>query len=325
MIDLCPAMMSNSSIIVRREIMRKYFIISILILSVFVLNQSVSAQKLGFRFKLSGGYGNMGIGDPNALLDASQSFLVNVGAFLEDIYTLPTEINGEVKKISRSGAEFCGEAIITYGKFGLGLGLESLGSRSATSRLVLNYVVSPESPINSQIDGKFSILALTANLYAFFGQSPLEYYVFAGPGLFLGKATWDYLFQDDMVIFGGYFEDQSINITSSGFGVQGGLGIEYHFSPTLGFFAEGKARFCKLKDWNGDESWETTLGGPFTWSGKLWYYEFYDWLYGTNEWYGYADIFETGNSPSGDYARNGRAFEVDLTGFSLRAGICIRF
>ncbi len=305
--------------------MRRYFIVSALILSVFGLNQSVSAQQLDFRLKLSGGYGNTGIGDPNVLLDASRSFLTNIGALLEDAYGNPTELSGVVQKVSKGSAEFGAEAIVTHGKFGLGLGLESLGSRSVASELVLNDVEAPATLITSRIDGKFSILALTANLYAFFGQSPLEYYVFAGPGFFLGKATWDYLFQDDGVIFGGYFEDQSIDVTSSGFGVQGGLGIEYRFSPTLGFFAEGKVRACKLKDWSGDETWETTLGGPFTWSGKLWYYEFYDWLYGTNEWYGYADIFETGNSPSGEYARSARAFEVDLSGISIRVGVCIRF
>ena len=67
------------------------------------------------------------------------------------------------------------------------------------------------------------------------------------------------------------------------------------------------------------------MGGPFTWSGQLWYYEFYDWMYGTEGWYPYGDVFESGNSPSGEYARNARAFEVDLTGFSIRAGLRIRF
>jgi hypothetical protein len=294
-------------------------------LSVLLLTQYVSAQKLGFRFKLSGGYDAVGIGDPNALLEASRSFLVNIGRVQEDYYGDPTEVVGEINKAGKGGFGFGGEAIVTYSRFGFGLGWESLGSRSATSDLTLRLVDYPIDLVLSQIDGTFSVLAFTANFYYFFGESPIEYYVFAGPGLYIGKATWDYLFDDQRIVFGGYFEDQSIDVKDQGFGAQAGLGIDYELTPNIGLFAEGKVRFCKLKDWNGDEVWETTLGGPFTWSGKLWYYEFYDFLYGTDGWYPYADIFETGNEPSGDYARAGRAFEVDLTGFSLRAGIRFRF
>jgi hypothetical protein len=306
--------------------MKKHLCISIAVaLSILLLNQHVSAQKLGFRFKLSGGYDTFGIGDPNSLLEASRSFLVNIGRVQEDDYGDPTEVVGEINKAGKGGIGFGGEAIVTYSRFGFGLGLESLGSRSATSDLTLRLVDYPVDLVSSRIDGTFSVLALTANVYYFFGESPIEYYVFAGPGLYIGKASWDYLFDDQRIIYDGYFEDQSIDVRDQGFGAQAGLGVDYDLTPTIGLFAEGKVRFCKLKDWNGDEVWETTLGGPFTWSGKLWYYEFYDFLYGTDGWYPYADIFETGNEPSGAYARNGRAFEVDLTGFSLRVGMRIRF
>jgi hypothetical protein len=319
-------MISNERIIAKGENVRKRSII-IIAIAVFVLllNQGVSAQKLGFRFKLSGGYDTFGIGDPNALLDASRSFLVNIGTFQEDAYGDPTEVVGEINKARKGGIGFGGEAIVTYSRFGFGLGLESLGSRSATSDLTLRLVDYPIDLVFSQIDGKYSVLALDANFYYFFGKSPLEYYVFAGPGLYFGKATWDYLFDDQRIVFGGYFEDQSIDVKDTGFGAQAGFGVDYELTPTIGLFAEGKVRFCKLKDWSGDEVWETTLGGPLNWSGELWYYEFYDFLYGTNGWYPYADIFEAGNAPSGDYARNGRAFEVDLTGLSIRAGIRFRF
>jgi hypothetical protein len=306
--------------------MKKSFYISIaMILSVLSFNQPVSAQKPGFRFKLSGGYDTLGIGDPNALLEASRSFLVNIGTLQESAYGDPTEVVGEIKKAGKGGIGLGGEAIVTYSRFGFGLGLESLGSRSATSDLTLRLVDYPIDLVLSQIDGNFNVLALTANFYYFLGESPLEYYVFAGPGLYIGKATWDYLFDDQRIVYGGYFEDQSIHVKDRGFGAQAGLGIDYMLTPTIGLFAEGTVRFCKLKDWRGEEVWETTLGGPFDWSGKLWYYEFYDWLYGTDGWYPYADIFETGHEPSGEYARNGRAFEIDLTGFSLRMGIQVRF
>jgi hypothetical protein len=165
-------------------------------LCVFFLHQQAQAQKWGYRFKLSGGYDTLGIGDPNALLDASRSFLVNIGTFQEDAYGEPTEVVGEINKAGKGGIGFGGEAIVTYSRFGFGLGLESLGSRSAASDLTLRLVEYPIDLVFSQIDGRFSVLALTANFYYYFGKSPLEYYVFAGPGLYLGKATWDYLFDD---------------------------------------------------------------------------------------------------------------------------------
>ena len=306
---------------------RKRFVVVVgtIVFSLFFSSQYVFAQEIGFRFKLSGGFETLGIGDPNTLLDSSRSFLENIGRVEDEVFGNPTEVVGEMNKAGKAGIGLGGEAIITFSRFGFGLGLEHLGTRSVMSDTTLKLLDDPEELVLSRIDGQFSALALTANVYVFFGRSPLEFYAFTGPGLYFGKATWDYLFNDLRIIFGGYFEDQSIDAKAHGLGFQGGLGLDYELTPRVGFFAEGKVRACKLNDWTGDEVWETTLGGPFTWSGKLWFYEFYDFMYGTDGWYPYTDTFEEGNEPSGDYARNGRPFEIDLTGVSLRVGIIVRF
>lgn len=100
-------------------------------------------------------------------------------------------------------------------------------------------------------------------------------------------------------------------------GFQGGLGFEYMFSPKMGFFVEAAGRYAKLKNFeqvSGITNYSD--GSSDTVDGKL--YIVTDTI-GTTE----INMFTIEETPptEGDV----REPKFDLSGFSLQAGIRIRF
>ena len=101
-------------------------------------------------------------------------------------------------------------------------------------------------------------------------------------------------------------------------GFHGSLGLEYMLSPKLGFFVEAAGRYAKLKNFElVTGTTEGSGGDPETIEGKLYIYT--DTI-DTYEISGFT-IVETGDPVDPEY----REPKIDLSGFSLQAGIKIRF
>lgn len=291
---------------------------------IFFLAGPVQAQKMGFRFKFNGGYGTLNGGDANAIMDDSLRQLEDFEELFNYYYSgTATEISGDVKKFGK-GTEFGGEAILTFGSFGVGGGLDYI-TRSANTEL--SFTLPDYSGYNWDINhnGSLKALALMINFYAFLGKAPLNIYVYGGPGFYFGTATWDAKYVDN-VFYYDLTSEYHTEVTGTAIGFQGGLGVEFDLAKNFAIFLEGKGRFCKINNWSGDMTGDDAIWGDVDESGKLWYVEGYtlmSWLY-TDEYYAEGEISEDEPDGTDDY-QNVRPFEAILTGFSIRVGICIKF
>jgi len=107
----------------------------------------------------------------------------------------------------------------------------------------------------------------------------------------------------------------------SDLGFQGSLGFEYRFSPTMGFFLEAAGRYAKLKNFEtvANDS-EESGGATNTGEGMLYIieYNYTDLAYST---FSIEEVPPVDDPPEVTY----REPKIDLSGFSLQAGIRIRF
>jgi len=109
---------------------------------------------------------------------------------------------------------------------------------------------------------------------------------------------------------------------SGNLGFQGSLGIDYAFSQNMGFFIEAVARFARFKNFAAaTEISESYTGSPETDEGKI-YLETYT-VTGIGSW---SSFIVSADPPIDEppYTTY-REPKFDLSGFSLQAGIRIRF
>jgi len=104
-------------------------------------------------------------------------------------------------------------------------------------------------------------------------------------------------------------------------GFQGSLGFEYRLSRGMGFFVEALGRYARFKNFASvTGTTETSDGGSETTSGKL-YILTETFTDGTFSTFTIEETPPVDNPPSETF----REPKIDLSGFSLQAGIRIRF
>jgi len=107
---------------------------------------------------------------------------------------------------------------------------------------------------------------------------------------------------------------------SANIGFQGGLGLEYLFSPKMGFFVEAVGRYAKLKNFASVTARSQDSGiDPETTVGKLYIAE-YTYSKGSYSLFTIEETPPVDDPPNVTY----REPKIDLSGFSLQAGIRIR-
>lgn len=119
-----------------------------------------------------------------------------------------------------------------------------------------------------------------------------------------------------------YWQEMSLSGSrSSDIGFQGGLGVEYKFSPTMGFFVEAVGRYARFKTFDLVTT-ESVYSDGDTDSdeGKL-YIATYTGLAPDESF----SIFWVGEDPVDTEYETFAEPKIDLSGFSLQAGIRIRF
>jgi hypothetical protein len=115
----------------------------------------------------------------------------------------------------------------------------------------------------------------------------------------------------------------SLSASKSGnLGFQGSLGFEYMFSPKMGFFVEAVGRYAKFNNFASATGTNTdsTGGTPETTTGKIYIVTYTD-TEGTYSGFTIEDTTPVDNPPYVTY----REPKFDLSGFSVQAGIKIRF
>ncbi len=109
---------------------------------------------------------------------------------------------------------------------------------------------------------------------------------------------------------------------SDNLGFQGSLGLEYKLSPKMGFFIEAVGRYARFKNFDtATGTNRSSGGGTDTGEGKLYIEEMTSAGMGTWSWFTIEEVPPTPDPPDVTY----REPKIDLSGFSLQAGIRIRF
>lgn len=218
------------------------------------------------------------------------------------------------------------------------------------------YNYSFEDNYSSLPQPKLIVIPLTCDLYFFIpAGKKAAVFIKGGIGYYFGKlkyseaSTRDYKYQADYyesddTFLHSWIDNYSDNDTRTyeakckELGYQGGIGLDVKLSSLVSLVVEGNYRYVNFKDWsgNGSESlsWTeesgrsdlgtTTTGGneSDSWDGKIWHYELYDSTLNKQ----YKRIFLHEEAPAADgWIKNVRQAEINLNGFTLRAGVKITF
>lgn len=267
----------------------------------------------GFSLKLTGGYGTMAVGDFNTVVEDQDSLYNNIAS----LFGYPKD--GALKQLNY-GIELEVEIIMELpGNFGLGIGT-GYYQRSKDSEFSIEgrFYLYPERNISYK--PKFTAIPITLTFYYFFpSKSLVNLYMNGGVGYYFGKAI--FTIREDLEPFGGWFEwnEKRSEAKDQGFGLHGGVGLEFNVISKVAFFIEGNGIYCILKSWRGDVITEYSYKLSDEDSGTVWYYE---------EWRGerlYANFTTSEDRPALGRISNVRKFKWNLSGLSLRGGIRIRF
>lgn len=260
---------------------------------------------VGFGLKLSGGMGYLSVGDLNTGFQGENDYLGE----------LPGDIEGQYELL-HWGYDFGGEIIIyPIPELGIAVGAGYI-QVSKESLIKYSGFFFPDETL---VAPKISVIPITLGIYYSMPlASGVNLIVNGGAGYYLGQLSWD-------MDYSGFLSEykDTFKGTKGTIGFQGGLGFEFEFSPNVAFVLEGCGRYAKLKDIVGDfKRAGTGMMGPFEESGEytMWYYEF---LIGT-EYYPQTH-FDEEEPYDPPYFRNVRKAEIDLSGFSVRAGFKFRF
>jgi opacity protein-like surface antigen len=220
--------------------------------------------------------------------------------------------------------------------------------------------ISADISVSMESEYKLTAIPLTLSLYFFIPMgNAADFFITGGAGYYLGKIELNQTSQEDEKVqvdaydtAGGSLLHSSLEEYSSDgtetaeakcntIGYHGGAGFSINLSPNLSFVFEGGYRYVNFKKWEVDytydESWYEKWGEK--WGQSDWVYEEYSGTYsdsfeGGKIWF-YEDKTDLGTYDSitsseeepeeSDYIKNVRLAEINLTGFSITAGIKITF
>jgi len=285
---------------------RKSIILSIMMLTLFSLTGIGQAQKK-FSLKLTGGYGTMSAGDINEMLSSLDTILTDLlSGFTKE---------GSLEKI-KWGLDFDGELIVDLtDNIGIGLGVGYIQRKKDSETIFME----PLGTVTITGEPKITVIPIKLSAYYFYPiASRLNIFLNGGIGYYFGNITFGFG-SDVSAIEETFWTKNVIEAKDDGIGFHGGIGFEYNMAKNFAFFVEGAGRYTKLKNWEGDITITDSDGYTDKSSGTVWYYE--------TEFFGkyYPTIDVAKDKPTYPDIKNVRKFEGDLSGFSFRAGIRVKF
>jgi len=264
-----------------------------------------------FSIKLSGGMSYLAVGDVNEGVKGYFN-VIRDGSINPPGLSV---VEGEAKPI-HFGLDFEGDIIINFTpKIGIGFGAGYIqGAR--TSEITVRFLDGASGSTGSH-ELKVSAIPLRLGVFYTLSMNEMMNVVFnAGAGLYLGK----YSYNKRPVRTGECTINQTAN--ASGLGFHGGVGFEYELTPNIAFVLEGQGKYAKIGGFEGTIRYSCPYP-PFkrTEEGTLYYFEM---IGQTGKCYPWVEISKEKPS-SEDWIRNVREAKVDFSGFTLRAGIKIKF
>jgi opacity protein-like surface antigen len=293
---------------------RSSVFLSLAILCIFLLTTAGNTQDFlkKFSLKFSGGMGSTAGGDFNAVPDGMNS----ISGDLVPLLGLTKTGNLENPKW---GLDFEAELIFSLSRnFGVGIGVGYL-KRSKDSSLEM--ALDPLGRATINWEPEFSLIPITlSSYYSFPISSKMNTFLKAGIGYYFVKVSLRGREEYESFFGMSGWEEEEGEAKDNGVGFHGGLGFEYNMTGSIALYAEGMGRYLKIKDWQF-EGTTTYSSGVLESSGTVWYTE--ELLEPLGKYYPGLQILE--QKPFGPNYRNVRKAAIDLSGFSFRVGIRIRF
>jgi len=230
-----------------------------------------------FSLKFTGGYGTMATGDYNTFGEAKEAYLKDWVETFESMGFRFTK-EGEFNKLNL-GFEYEGEFILNlFGGFGIGVGAGYI-KRSNESEMRVYELGS----ISNFIKAEFSAVPVNLNAYYFFPiTSFVNIFINGGFSYYFGKMIIFREHYEEYPAF-SWWEKNESKIKDQSLGFHGGIGFEFNINSKFGFFIEGKGRYCILRGWKGNDTYEHSIGLKEENSGAMWFGEQAALMIG--EWY----------------------------------------
>ncbi|MFC2169240.1 SH3 domain-containing protein [Acidobacteriota bacterium] len=145
---------------------------------------------------------------------------------------------------------------------------------------------------------------------------PVSYfYIKSGIEFYFVRYVYFYRFQQEE-----FWQEWLGKAREQGFGILGGLGVEWPLFSSVSFVAEAIGRYSRIKGFRGKNNYKESTGSTSVEEGKLYIYD-----RKTAEQKSYSLLFIQEKKPSGLGIANPREATINLSGISLRAGIKVKF
>lgn len=267
-------------------------------------------QGIGIRVRLTGGLGYFFGGDigrgNTGMYDQNSDFLLSQGFFLE----------GNLKSF-HIGSEFTGDLIIDITpKLGIGFGSGNIDAKKTT---ILTFYKEALIYKLEQLTFVSEINVIPLRIGLFYSipiHRLFNISLNAGTGIYLADYNYS---------MGSTWEN--INVIghvakATGLGFHGGIGLELNLHRRAVFFIETQGRHVKISNFKGTET--ITEWGELIYAGRR---DFTQTVEEGSLYYlkdnGYPDLVISKGIPTGFNSVEKAVF--DFSGFSIRAGLKIRF
>jgi len=188
-------------------------------------------------------------------------------------------------------------------------GAEYHGAQKST---LVSYATEAGTDTFSATPG-FQALPLKLGL-AFY---PLDFlYIKVGAAYYFAKVSYDYRYLHDNAS-----QEWQGDATAQGYGVWGGLGLDWPFAAAISLVAEATGEYASITGFHGTGTYlDSTLTSPTTETGFL-----YFWDARTSSQTAYPAAFLRSKTPAEAGVENARQATADFTGLAVRVGFKIRF
>jgi hypothetical protein len=279
-------------------------------LSAFVLQAVIfpppaACSNISFSLKLYGGLNYLSGGDLNEGLKGINDYYARFFWY----YGL-TKSGGECKPV-HVGLD-CGGDFIIHITPALGIGLGA-GYLQGTSDSTVTF-----TPVTAEVKTtpKASAVPLRLGLYITLPAGAFaNFNIHAGLGYYLTKMSYDL-----RTSVAGAWNLTTVKADANGLGFQGGIGLEFKFSPAISIFFEGQGRYARIEGFKGSIAVTDSLGGHASENGKLYYYKLTEVPLGA-----FSIVLVNDTVPFGPNISDVREAKIDFSGISAVAGLIIHF
>ena len=266
-----------------------------------------SAGAQGVSLKLFGVYGSIANGD-------IQDGLKGGVDFYRGIFDLAGwGISGDFEHFDNVWE--AGGDLVFYFSPVLGIGLGSGYMQTLPGKTRMTFSDPPLPDVVQSLDPQVTVIPVRASMYASIPLgTALNIILHGGVSYYFAsmKYTWRLGTDTSWVQVAG-------NADGSGLGFHAGAGLEFNFSSNAALFVEAAGRMATLSGLTGESTLSTHLGSSPAHSGTVYYFKDSFGVLGT-----LPQIVISDTAPSGGGITDVREAELDLSGFSLRAGFRIR-